>query len=131
MLEDIVEIISRLDALEDEIEELPSLLSTQDLRLADLYHALEFNKLDSSQCWYLAKEMKQVLTDRRKIKNKITLGKTFDTYINRLINKNTRKQLLNEVYKKNKNITNKTLEYNKYSKEQLIELGILKGDSNE
>lgn len=131
MLEDIVEIISRLDTLEDEIEELPSLLSTQDLRLADLYHALEFNKLDSSQCWYLAKEMKQVLTDRRKIKNKITLGKTFDTYINRLINKNTRKQLLNEVYKKNKNITNKTLEYNKYSKEQLIELGILKGDSNE
>lgn len=131
MLEDIVEIISRLDTLEDEIEELPSLLSTQDLRLADLYHALEFNKLDSSQCWYLAKEMKQVLTDRRKIKNKITLGKTFDTYISRLINKNTRKQLLNEVYKKNKNITNKTLEYNKYSKEQLIELGILKGDSNE
>lgn len=131
MLEDIVEIISRLDTLEDEIEELPSLLSTQDLRLADLYHALEFNKLDSSQCWYLAKEMKQVLTDRRKIKNKITLGKTFDAYINRLINKNTRKQLLNEVYKKNKNITNKTLEYNKYSKEQLIELGILKGDSNE
>ncbi len=131
MFEDIVRVIKELDRIEDKIEKIPKELSEEELKLNDLYHTLEFYKLDVSQCWYLAKEMKKVLNNRRDVKNKMSITKVYTDNINKLINKDSRRFLLSEVGKKNKIVKNQKYNYNCYTKEQLVELGILKDGQNE
>lgn len=131
MFSEIIDIVRKLDRLDKSIDNLPKELSKQDLKLDDLYHILEFNKLDSSQCWHLMKEMKQVLQDRRDIKNKMALSKVFKDNRDKLLYKDSRGFLLSEVGKKNKIILNQKYNYNHYTQSNLIDLKIFKGGQNE
>lgn len=131
MFHEIIAIVRQLDKLDKCIDNLPRELSKQDLKLDDLYHILEFNKLDSSQCWHLMKEMKQVLQDRRDIKNKMALSKVFKDNRDKLLYKDSRGFLLSEVGKKNKIILNQKYNYNHYNQSDLIELRIFKGGQSE
>lgn len=131
MFNEIIDIVRKLDTLDKCIDSLPKELSKQDLKLDDLYHILEFNKLDSSQCWHLMKEMKQVLQDRRDIKDKMALSKVFKDNKDKLLYKDSRKFLLSEVGKKNKMILSQKYNYNHYNNSSLIDLKILKDGQNE
>lgn len=134
MFEEITDIINKLDVLEDAIEKLPSQLSIEDSKISDLYHILELKKLNSTQVWHLSKELKKVLLNRREIKNKMIIGNQFITIKGKLNNKDNRRMMLSELGRKNKIIHSKKFDYNQYSEEQLISLGILKseeGASNE
>lgn len=128
MVEKIFEAIDILNEIDESIEKLPFLQSQVDKKISDLYHLLEQNKLDASQCWHFVKELRSVLLERRDIKARQIVGNSYRTYINRLNNKDNRKILSAELHKKIKTTSDKG-EPEIYTKEQLEKLGILKGDN--
>ena len=87
MLEEIIETINKLDKIDEYIESLSESLSTSDLKLSDLYHELEENKLDAIQCCKFVKEMQKVCINRRKIKEDLTISSAYKNNISKLANK--------------------------------------------
>lgn len=124
LLEEIKEISERLDEVEDYCSQLQDNLSSEDLKTQDLLHYIENNKISPFDSWRLVKKIKQIRIDRRKIKNDIEISSTFYNNKSKLISKDHRKFLLNELYKKDKRLNS---EYkNRYYQECEIE-NILKG----
>lgn len=124
LLEEIKEISERLDEVEDYCSQLQDNLSSEDLKTQDLLHYIENNKISPFDSWRLVKKIKQIRIDRRKIKNDIETSSTFYKNKNKLISKDHRKFLLNELYKKDKQLNSKYK--NRYYQECEIE-NILKG----
>lgn len=125
MIDKILEASKILDEVDDYIDTLPDEQSKCDSKLSDLYHLLENNNLNASQCCKFVKEMKSVCTERRKVKIEFEVGKTFQTYQNRLNNRENRQLLMCELYKKEKRMKAE-YQYRIYTEQELIELGILK-----
>ena len=125
MIDKILEASKILDEVDDYIDTLPDEQSKCDSKLSDLYHLLENNNLSASQCCKFVKEMKSVCQERRQVKNDFEIGKTFNTYRNRLNTKANREMLLCELYKREKR-TQLEYQYRIYTEQELIELGILK-----
>lgn len=104
VLEEIKNVINTLDNLDDYRENLNNELSNQDLALSDLYHYIEFNKMDNKKCYRMIKELKRVLIVRRKCKEDIAILDVFASQKNRLNLKDNRKLLLADIYKRYKTL---------------------------
>lgn len=128
IFEKIINLISDFSDLDENLEKLPSMLSTEQSKINDLYHLLEIEKLDVSQSWYFVKELQETLINRRKIKNAISYGQSFKSYLTRLNNENNRKMIIVEMHKNKKQKSREIREdkFSEYKKEDLINLKIFK-----
>lgn len=64
---------SEIDALVDENKDLCEQLSLCDKALLDLEHYIEFSKFSASEGYKISKMMKDILTTRREVKNKLKI----------------------------------------------------------
>lgn len=104
VLEELKNAINILNKVDEYKDSLVDKLSEQDKRLSDLEHYIEENKLSTNQCYRMIKEIKKQREIRRKIKNDYTILTNYENNINKLINHDNRRLLLEKVYKVNKSL---------------------------
>lgn len=120
-----IDAITTLNKIDDDIDELPKQQSECDSKLSDLYHILENYKLDATQCCAFVKEMQKVCLERRKVKDNIEIGKVIKNNIAKLNNKDNRQFLINELKVREKRLNG---EYKNriYTEKDLVDLKIKK-----
>jgi hypothetical protein len=107
VLEELKSAINTLNKVDEYKDSLVDKLSEQDKRLSDLEHYIEENKLSTNQCYRMIKEIKKQREIRRKIKNDYTILTNYENNINKLINHDNRRLLLEKAYKVNKSLDTK------------------------
>lgn len=107
VLEELKSAINTLNKVDEYKDGLVDKLSEQDKKLSDLEHYIEENKLSTNQCYRMIKEIKKQREIRRKIKNDYTILTNYENNINKLINHDNRRLLLEKVYKINKSLDTK------------------------
>lgn len=124
VIEEIKNIVEKLDKIDDYSDSLSDKLSVIDSKLQDLLHYIENNKINVLWCYRMIKEIKMLREERRKIKNDMELLSKYSEQKNKIISKENRQFLMTEIYKKEKllgkNYTNK-----QYTEEEMQK--ILKG----
>ena len=124
VIEEIKEIVERLDRIDEYNNSLTDNLSELDCKQQDLLHYIENNKINVLWCYRMIKEIKQIREKRRKVKNDMELLSKYSEQKTKMISKDNRQFLLAEVYKKektlSKNYTNK-----QYTEEEMQK--IIKG----
>lgn len=124
VIEEIKNIVEKLDKIDDYSDSLSDKLSVVDSKLQDLLHYVENNKINVLWCYRMIKEIKMLREERRKIKNDMELLSKYSEQKNKIISKENRQFLMTEIYKKEKllgkNYTNK-----QYTEEEMQK--ILKG----
>lgn len=124
VIEEIKNIVEKLDKIDDYSDSLSDKLSVIDSKLQDLLHYIENNKVNVLWCYRMIKEIKMLREERRKIKNDMELLSKYSEQKNKIISKENRQFLMTEIYKKEKllgkNYTNK-----QYTEEEMKK--ILKG----
>lgn len=119
-----------LDELDEYLDSLPELHSEMDLRMSDLYHPIEFEKLTSTQAKRFTDEIKSVCNNRRIIKDDIAYSKVFRDNINKLLQKDNRQMLLTKLYTLAKQKEDVQYTYRVYSDEEINKLLGIKKPSN-
>lgn len=107
VIEEIKNIVDKLDKIDDYSDSLSDKLSVVDSKLQDLLHYIENNKINVLWCYRMLKEIKSLRQERRKIKNDMELLSKYNEYKNKIISKDNRQFLLAEVYKKEKTLGKK------------------------
>lgn len=102
ILEKINTIVDMLNELDDWIEELPSSQSKVDSLISDYRHLLKENIFKEKSAYKIALKMKEAELLRANLKQDIDMVNTYNTYKNRLISRDNRQFLMNELYKKTK-----------------------------
>ena len=112
VIDEIKEVIDKLNKIDEYNSTLSSELSSLDNKQQDLLHYIENNKINILWCYRMIKEIKSVREKRRKVKNDMDVLIKY------------RQFLLSELFKKEKSLGKK---YNnkKYTEEELQK--ILKG----
>jgi hypothetical protein len=128
LIEEIKIAVDKLNEVDDYASSLADKLSIEDKKTCDLLHYIENNKLTTSECYRVIKEIKSIRIDRRKIKNDMELSTTLNNNKNKLQLKENRVFLINELHKKNKQLNTK-YSNRYYTNEDLQK--ILKGKSEE
>lgn len=125
MIDEMIDAIKILNAIDDTIDSLPKQQSECDSKLSDLYHILENNKLDAIQCCAFVKEMQKVCLERRKVKDNIEIGKVIKNNSAKLNSKDNRQFLINELRIRQKRLET---EYRNriYTEKDLVDLKIKK-----
>jgi len=125
MLKDIINVLLKLNEIDEYIDSLGEKLSSYDSSLSDLYHVLESNNLNIVQSYKFVKEMQKVCIERRIVKNDLAISSTYKNHINKLQNKDNRNMLITELNKTN-NRLHKDYNNRIYTDEELIKIGIKK-----
>lgn len=124
VIEEIKDVIEKLDKIDEYNSTLLDKLSELDQRQQDLLHYIEKNKINVLWCYRMVKEIKTIREQRRKVKNDMDLLSKYNDQKNKMISKENRQFLLAEIYKKEKmlgkNYTNK-----QYTEEEMQK--IIKG----
>ncbi len=121
IVEEIKEIIVKLNELDRYFEDLPQQLGIQDSKEQDILHYIEDNKISAFEAYRLIKELKKVRYDRRTIKNNYELLQIFNSNKNKIISENNRQFLLQDLYTKEKRLKAK-YKNRQYSEEELKEI---------
>ena len=107
IVEELKEVIIRLDYLDTYLDSLGELQSNVDLKLSDLYHYIENNSLKTNEAYRIVKEIKEQRKLRRKYKQEYELLKTYKEDIQRLNSVDNRKFLMSGIYKTQKSLNTK------------------------
>ena len=118
MVESIQKSCEMLNEIEEYSQSLNDRLSEYDLRTADILHLIENEKLNSSQCWRVLKELKEIRNERRKVKQDMSIAYVFEKHKNKLVNKDNRIMLMTEIFKCQKNLGS-NYKYKMYDEEQI------------
>ena len=118
IVEEVKEIISKLNAIDSYNSSLSQQLSVIDKKQQDILHLIESQKISAFEAYRIIKELRQVRIERRKIKNDMELLRVYDENKNKLSSNENRQFLLHEVCKKEKNL-NTEYKYQQYTKEEL------------
>ena len=118
IVEEVKEIISKLNAIDNYNSSLSQQLSVIDKKQQDILHLIESQKISAFEAYRIIKELRQVRIERRKIKNDMELLRVYDENKNKLSSNENRQFLLHEVCKKEKNL-NTEYKYQEYTKEEL------------
>ena len=106
VLDEIQEISSHYDLLQNYLNNLTNELSIVDSKISDIQHYIENNKLEAFECYRIIKEYKKILLERRKIKNDMELSRVFNQEQHKIMSLENRKFLLNSLYKANNKLNN-------------------------
>lgn len=118
IVEEVKEVISKLNAIDSYNSSLSQRLSVIDKKQQDILHLIESQKISAFEAYRIIKELRQVRIERRKIKNDMELLRVYDENKNKLSSNENRQFLLHEVCKKEKNL-NTEYKYQEYTKEEL------------
>lgn len=118
IIEEVKEVISKLNTIDSYNSSLPQQLSIIDKKQQDILHLIESQKISAFEAYRIIKELRQVRIERRKIKNDMELLRVYDENKNKLSSNENRQFLLHEVCKKEKNL-NTEYKYQEYTKEEL------------
>ncbi len=118
IVEEVKEVISKLNEIDSYNSSLPQQLSIIDKKQQDILHLIESQKISAFEAYRIIKELRQVRIERRKIKNDMELLRVYDENKNKLSSNENRQFLLHEVCKKEKNL-NTEYKYQEYTKEEL------------
>ena len=121
IIEEVEDAINKLNAVENYMTSLNDELSKADLRVTDLEHYIENNKINALQANKIIKELQKVLLERRKIKNDIELAKTYRANDTKLVKKKNRELFLEDLHEREKEL-NKEFKNRVYTKEQIEEI---------
>ena len=110
-----------MNKFEDSKEELTKELSNCDLREQDILHYIESEKFNSVDGYKLAKKIKEIRQERRKVKNQLNLIKVFQDNSNKMINSSNRKFLITTLSKTNKKLLESEYKYKIIKKENIKE----------
>ena len=124
IVEEIRNIVVKLNELEKYKEELPQKLSIQDSKEQDILHLIEDEKFTAFESYRLLKELKKVRKERRIVKNDCELLQCFSANKNKILNENNRQFLLQDLYNKQRNLKAK-YKNRQYTEEEFNK--ILKG----
>ena len=124
IVEEIKNIVDKLNELEKYKEELPQKLSIQDSKEQDILHLIEDEKFTAFEAYRLLKELKKVRKERRIVKNDCELLQCFSANKNKILNENNRQFLLQDLYNKQRNLKAK-YKNRQYTEEEFNK--ILKG----
>lgn len=125
-----INLISKLlDELDNYESTLSSLLSKEDSKILDLLHLIEFNKLNTKQCYRVMRELRTCRNSRRTIKNDIELTRIFKEHQNKLLNKDYRQFLLSDIGKTVKAQNNRKYVNRAFTEEEIN--GLLGGNKND
>lgn len=117
----IVEVSKLLDELDEQKPNLVNALSECDLKLSDLYHYVEHNKMDAKACCRMIKELKKVLIERREVKINLAVISSFEMQKQKIVSHDNRKIMLSQVCKCYKD-EGQDYVYRIYTEEELKEL---------
>lgn len=120
--EKIIGAIKILDEIDSYTDTLQDSLSNVDLKICDLMHYIEFNKLKTNECYRVTKELHNIRVERRKIKNDMELANTFKLHKNQLLSIENREFLRNLMLKKQEQLVNSKYKNRVYTDEELKEL---------
>lgn len=118
----VIEICKLLDELDEYDDTLFSSLNLEQDKMQDLLHLIEFNKLNTAQCYRAIRELNNVRNRRRKIKNDIELMRTFKDNKIKLPCKENRPFLLSEIGKTEKVQNSRVYTYKGYTEDEIKEL---------
>lgn len=104
IIEEITEIIEKLNIVDGYCNNLNNELNVLDEKTQDLLHYIENNKISAFSCYRIIKELKEIRQRRRKVKQDIELSKKYQEHKNRLASFDHRQFLLTELHKKEKQL---------------------------
>lgn len=104
VIEKIREAIILLNNIDEYNETLPSLMSSNDLAISDLYHYIENNTMNSKSSYRIVKELKEKLKERRRLKSEQDIIRVFNNHKQKLIEINNRKMILVDLGKEQKKL---------------------------
>jgi len=114
-------IIGQLNSLDNYTSNLTNELSMLDEKTSDLLHLIENNKMKASACCKIVKEIREIRIKRRKIKQDLEISRIYNEQKNKLITKENRMFLIQELTKKEKSL-NTEYKNRQYTDEELKEL---------
>ena len=114
-------IIGQLNSLDNYTSSLTNELSMLDEKISDLLHLIENNKMKASACCKIIKEIKEIRTKRRKVKQDLEISRIYNEQKNKLITKENRMFLIQELAKKEKSL-NTEYKNRQYTEEELKEM---------
>ncbi len=120
--EKIIETSKILDELDNYNDNLYNQLAIIEDKIIDLLHLIEFNKLNTAQCYRVIRELHNVRCQRRNIKNDIELMRIYKQEQNKLIGLEHRQFLLSDIGKMVKIQKARQYSYKAYTKEKIQEL---------
>lgn len=120
-IDNIISSLVTLNEFEDNKEQLVQELSTCDLKEQDVLHYIELEKFNCVDGYKLAKKLKEIRQERRKVKNQLNLIKVFQDNSNKLINSSNRKFLITSLAKENKKLLESEYKYKVIEKENIKE----------
>lgn len=100
----IQKIVNELDELDEYYDGLNYKLSDIDLKIQDLLHYLEYNKINILWVYRYVSELQKLRLERRQIKNDIFILSKFNENRNKLIGSKNRTFLVNEIHKAEKQL---------------------------
>ena len=121
IVEEVKNIIIKLNELEKYKEELPQKLSIQDSKEQDILHYIEDDKFGAFESYRILKELKKVRTERRIIKNDYELLQVFSSNKNKILNGSNRQFLMQDLYNKQKSLKAK-YKNRQYTEEQFTKI---------
>lgn len=100
----IQKIVNDLDEIDEYYDGLNSKLSDIDLKIQDLLHYVENNKINMLWTYNYVMELKRLRLERRQIKNDITILGRYNEHKNKLVSPKTRNFLITELHKTEKQL---------------------------
>lgn len=101
-LQEVADILDNIDIYN---EGLNNRLSEIDLKIQDLLHYIENNKINILWTYRYISELKKLRLERRQIKNDICVMQKFNEQKNKLLSTSNRKFLMTEIYKVEKQLS--------------------------
>ena len=98
----IKEVIELLDEVDSYIDNLPNKQSEIDSLLSDYRHFLKENEFTKEQAYDIALKIKECELVRSQLKEDVDIVNVYNSMKNRLLSKDNRLFLMNEIYKKAK-----------------------------
>ena len=121
IIEQVRIIIGQLNSLDNYTSNLVNELSMLDEKTSDLLHLIENNKMKASASCKIIKEIREIRIKRRKVKQDLEISRIYNEQKNKLITKENRMFLIQELTKKEKSL-NTEYKNRQYTDEELKEL---------
>ncbi len=120
MVDEIKEIVEKLDELDNYSIALPQKLSVVDSKEQDILHLIENSKISTFNAHKILKELKDIRQERRKIKNDMELLKVVEDNRDLLSTKQKRNTLIQRMVERNK-FLNAEYKNRQYKQDELEE----------
>lgn len=130
MFDKLLEALNLLNEVEDDFTNNINEQSDTDLKINDLLHYIENNKIDNKIAYRFTRELKALRIKRRHLKNEYEIIKAYHDNINKLTNNGHMLILKNQLITKFKSLDSE-YKYKRFTEEEINKLFIDKEVEND